>query len=102
MLHVRGLRIFFREGAPNFVTFSSVVFPAELVLSILSTVTKTTLGGSGGTLPRKFFEYLHAVMAVLVLFEQFLGKVSSYFWPITLSASPNMMHFVRTVSSMRA
>ena len=30
------IQIFFREGAPNFVTFSSVVFPAELVLSSLS------------------------------------------------------------------
>ena len=53
-------------------------------------------------LPRKSFENLHTVTAVLVLFEQFSGKVSSYFWPLTLSASPNMMHFVRTVSIMRA
>ena len=51
-------------------------------------------------LPRKFFENLHTAMAILVLFKQFLGKLS-YFWPLTLSASP-MMHFVRTVSSMRA
>ena len=42
-------------------------------------------------LPGKFFENLHTVMAILVLFEQFSGKVSSY-----------MMHFVHTVSIMRA
>ena len=33
-------------------------------------------------------------MTILVLFEQFLRKVCL----LTLSASPNMMHFVRTVS----
>ena len=51
---------------------------------------------------RKIFENLHTVLAILALFEQFSGKVCSYFWPLTLSASPNMMHFVRTVSIMRA
>ena len=49
-------------------------------------------------LPRKFFENLHTVMVILALFEQFSGKVCSYFWPLTLSASSNMMHFVSTVS----
>ena len=53
-------------------------------------------------LPRKFFESLHIVIAILALFEQFSGKVCSYFWPLILSASPNMMHFVRTVSIMPA
>ena len=53
-------------------------------------------------LPWKIFENLHTVMAILLLFEQFLGKVCSYVWAVTLSASPNMMHFVRTVSIMRA
>ena len=37
-------------------------------------------------LPWKIFENLHTVMVVLVLFEQFSGKVSLYFWPLTLSA----------------
>ena len=45
---------------------------------------------------------LHTVMAILVPFEQFSSKVCSYFWPLILSASPNMIHFVRTVSIMRA
>ena len=53
-------------------------------------------------LPRNFFEILHTAMIILALFEQFSGKVCSYFWPLTLSASSNMMHFVRTVSIMRA
>ena len=57
-----------------------------------------TLGESEGMLIRKIFENLHTVMAILVLFEQFSGKVCS----LTLSASPNTMHFVRTVSIMRA
>ena len=53
-------------------------------------------------LPRKFFEKLHSVVVIFALFEQFSGKVCSYFWPLTLSALPNMMHFVSTVSIMRA
>ena len=53
-------------------------------------------------LSRKIFENLHAVMAILVLFDEFSGKVCSYFWPLSFCASPNMMYFVRTVSIMRA
>ena len=49
--------------------FQVCFFPAELVLSNLS--NKSTSWGSRGKLPRKIFENLHAVMAVLVLFEQF-------------------------------
>ena len=33
-------------------------------------------------------------MAILVIFGHFSGKVCSYFRPLPLSASPNMMHFV--------
>ena len=53
-------------------------------------------------LPREIFENLHTVMVILALFEQFSGTVCSYFWPLTLNASSNMMHFVSTVSIMRA
>ena len=49
-------------------------------------------------LPQKIFENLHIAMAILVPFQQFSGKVCSYFWPLFLSASPNMMYFVCTVS----
>ena len=52
-------------------------------------------------LPRKIFENLHTVMAILVLFEKFSGKVCSDFWPLTSSALSNMMHFVNTVLIMR-
>ena len=45
-------------------------------------------------LPRNVFENLHTALAILVLVVQFSGKVCSYFWPLPLSASPNMMHFV--------
>ena len=53
-------------------------------------------------LPRKIFENLHTAMVILAFFEQFSGKVCSYSWPLTLSALSNMMHFVSTVSIMRA
>ena len=53
-------------------------------------------------LSRKFFEDLHTVMAILVLFEQFSGKVCSYFWLVFLSVSRYMIYFVRTFSIMRA
>ena len=51
-------------------------------------------------LPRKIFENLHTVVAILELFEQFLGKFCVNFLPINLSVSPNM-HFVRTFSITR-
>ena len=47
-------------------------------------------------LPRKCFENLHTVMAILQLFKQYSGKFCLYFWPLISNASPNMMHFVRT------
>ena len=53
-------------------------------------------------LPRKFFENLHAVMVILVLFESFSCKFCLNFLTLILSASPNLMHFVRTFSILRA
>ena len=53
-------------------------------------------------LPRKIFESLHALLAILVLFKQFLGKFCLNFLLLNLSVSPNMMHFVRSFSIMRA
>ena len=53
-------------------------------------------------LPRKIFENLHTVVAILALFDQFLGKFCLNFLSLNLSVSPNMMHFVRTFSIMRA
>ena len=62
---------FFKEGAPKFAIFLSIFFLAES-FSIL--IIKKALGGSGGMLPRKLFENLHTVVAILALFEQFLVK----------------------------
>ena len=45
---------------------------------------------------QKIFENLHAVMAILVLFEKISGKLCLKFLTLILSALPNMMHFVRT------
>ena len=54
-------------------------------------------------LPRKFFENLHTVVAILVLFEQVLGKFCLNFLPLILSVAPNiMMHLNRTFSIVRA
>ena len=55
-------------------------------------------------LPLEIFEILHAVMAILVLFQQFSGKFCFNRLTLILSspASPNMMHFVCTLSIMRA
>ena len=80
--------------------FHAQFFPTELILSNLS--NKNYSMWSAGMLPRKNFENLHTVMAILVLFELFSGKYCLYFWPLILSASPNILHFVRTVSIMRA
>ena len=50
----------------------------------------------------EIFEILHAVMAILVLFEHFSGKFCLNFLTLILSTPPNMMHFVRTFSIMHA
>ena len=46
-------------------------------------------------LPRKILENVHDLMAVLVLFVEFSAKFCFNFLTLNLSASPNMMHFVR-------
>ena len=53
-------------------------------------------------LPRKTFENLHAVVAILALFEQFPDKFCSNFLLLILSVSSITMHFVRTFLIMRA
>ena len=70
--------IFFQGGGTNFCHFfPAQFFPAELILRNLS--NKITLGESGGMLPRKLFKNLRTAMVILVLFEQFSGKVCLYF-----------------------
>ena len=46
-------------------------------------------------IPQNFFEILHTVVVIFVLFEQFLGKI---FFTLNLSVLPNIMHFFRTFS----
>ena len=53
-------------------------------------------------LPRKNFEILHPVMAILVLFVKFSRKFSLNFLTLIMSASSNMMHFVCTFLIKRA
>ena len=57
----------------------------------------------GHALP-EIFENLPTVVAILLLFEQFLSKFLFNFLPLNLTVSPNMMHFfVRTFCiTMRA
>ena len=80
--------------------FQAQIFPGRVISSNLS--NKNDFRGSEGMLPQKSFENLHTVMVILALFEQISGKVCSYFWPLTLSALSNMIHFISTVSIMRA
>ena len=49
-------------------------------------------------LPRKIFENVHDLMAILVFFEEFSAKFCFNFLTLILSASPNMTHFVRAFS----
>ena len=53
-------------------------------------------------LPREFFEILLFVMVILKLFQYFSGKLYLNFLTLNLSTSPNMVHFVRTFSIVRA
>ena len=54
-------------GGHNFYIFSSVFF-GRTNLKLIEQREKL-YRGSGGMLPQKTFENLHAVMAILVLFE---------------------------------
>ena len=80
--------------------FQAQYFSGRVILINLS--NKNDFMGSGACSPEKFFENLRTVMVILALFEQFSGKVCSYFWLLPLSASSNMIHFVSTFSIMRA
>ena len=49
-------------------------------------------------LPRDIFEILHAVMAILVLFEQFSGELCFNFFTLILSTSPKYGAFCSQIS----
>ena len=76
--------------------FQGQFFRVELFWSILR--VKRALEGSGGILSLEFFERLQTVVAMLLLFEQFLGYVFLKFFVPKLSVSPSKIHFVRTFS----
>ena len=80
--------------------FQAKFFSTELIIEAIK--NRKTLGRSGGMLYREIFEILHAVMAILVLFEHFSGKLCLNSLTLILSATPNVVHFVRTVSIVRA
>ena len=90
-------RNFFREGASNFDTFSSVVFSGRIVLKHIENKK-----GSGWFSPKKFFENFDTVVAILVVFKQFSGKFCLNFVPLILSVLPIVMHFVPIFSIVRA
>ena len=76
---LRRIQKFFQEGAPKFDIFKRSFFPAELFWSIFT--MKKAPGGSGCVLPRKNFDNLLTLVAILVLFEQFSGKFCLIFSP---------------------
>ena len=61
-------RNFKRAGHNSHIYFQRIFFGRSKLKLIRN---KKTLGGSEGMLPRKIFENLHAIMAILVLFEYF-------------------------------
>ena len=91
---------FFREGASNFDIFSSIVFSGRIILKHIE--NKKGSRGVWEHAPPENFENLRTIVAILVFFEQFLGKFCLNFLPLNLSVSPNMMHFVPTFSIMLA
>ena len=94
MFHVCGVfRNVFRDGAPNFDLISSVVFSGRIILKHIENKK-----GSRGVREHAALENLCTTVAILVLFEQFLGK----FFALKLSVLPNIMHFVHTFSIMHA
>ena len=92
-LCLRHIQKFFSgRGHQIWSAFKRSFFSTEPFCSVLK--MKKALGGFGGMLPRKIFEHLHTVLivAISVLFEQFLGKFCLNFLPLKQSVSPIMMH----------
>ena len=57
--------------------------------------------GPGGMLTQEIFENLHTVVTILPLFNQLLDRFFKFF-PLNLSVSSNIMHFVCTFSILCA
>ena len=87
----------FKGGGHNHHIFLKRIFFGRTNLKLIEKQEKPQ-----GMLPWKIFENLHAVMAILVPFEYFSDKLCLSFLILILSASLNMMHFVRTFLITRA
>ena len=74
----RCIQKLFRGGAPNCDILSSVVFSGRIILKHVE--NEKCSRGSGGMLPRKIFENLHAVVVILVFFKQVFKKFCLKFW----------------------
>ena len=75
----RIFKIFFREVVPILVIFFNAAFFDRV--NFKQRKYQNDSRGVWGMLPRKIFENLHTVMAILVLFKQFLGKARHIFGP---------------------
>ena len=71
--------IFSGRGHQFLTYFKRSLFRQNYFEEILR--AKMGLVGLGACYPRKFFENLHTVVAILVVFEQFLGKFCLTFCP---------------------
>ena len=84
-------------GGHNFlIVFKRIIF-SKTNLKLIEKQERF-LGGLGACFPGKIFENVHDLMAILVLFEEFSAKFYLNFLTLILSASPNMMQFVRAFS----
>ena len=90
----------FQGWGTKYLHISKRSFPGRFILKHI----KNKIGSWGvqGHAPRKIIENLRAVLAILVLLKQFLGKFCLNFLLLNLSVSSNMMHFVRAFSIMCA
>ena len=89
------------KGHSNLLYFQACFFfSGRIILEHIG--NKKGSRGIRGMLSRKVFENLHASVAMLELFGQFLGKFCLNFLPLNLSVSAEMMHFVYIFSIMPA
>ena len=79
MFHVRGVCriVFIWEGAPNFVTFSSAFFSAELILSNLSHKNDSEVVW-GHAPPGKFLK-IDMKLTVMAIIQCFLNNFPANF-----------------------
>ena len=94
---------FFLGGGTKFSHIFKCIFSGKIILKHIEN-KEGCVGSRGVLLQKNLKRNLNTVVAILVLFEQFLSKFCLNFLPLILilSVSPNILHFVRTFSIMRA